>query len=196
MPADYLSRLPSSNETIIAEITECFDPFQPDLKDLQRADTQLQNLNHFRIHGQWVIAMPKWDSNYLQDSQNIVWVRLDDYKYPRTALFLPQKNENWLYVRPTTTNVGATMPHLKLAFRSFLHISGLKCTQMSWITQKHVYHSSKEKSPRTNHRYCNHCQLQTSPTSGFTQTFSAQCSLLDGSTNTFSASPTYSQSMR
>jgi hypothetical protein len=59
MPADYLSRLPSANETIIAEITECFDPFQPDLKDLQRADTQLQNLNHFRIHGQWVIAMPK-----------------------------------------------------------------------------------------------------------------------------------------
>jgi hypothetical protein len=43
--------------------------------------------------------MPKAESNYLknlapkifQDSQNIVWVRLDNYKYPRTALFLPQK---------------------------------------------------------------------------------------------------------
>ncbi len=32
MPADYLSRLPS------ADITECFDPFQANLKDLQKSD--------------------------------------------------------------------------------------------------------------------------------------------------------------
>ncbi len=42
MPADYLSRLPSANLDIIAEITQCLDPFQPDLIDLQRADVDLQ----------------------------------------------------------------------------------------------------------------------------------------------------------
>jgi hypothetical protein len=54
-------------------------------------------MNHFRVHGQWLTSMPKSKSNYLQnlapklfqDSQNIVWVQL--YKYPRMALFLPQK---------------------------------------------------------------------------------------------------------
>ncbi len=42
MPADYLSRLPSENADKISEITECFDPFQPDLCDLQKADKNLQ----------------------------------------------------------------------------------------------------------------------------------------------------------
>ncbi len=59
MLADYLSRLPPANDTKIAEITECFDPFQPYLKDLQRADMQFQNINHFRVHGQWLTHMPK-----------------------------------------------------------------------------------------------------------------------------------------
>ncbi len=38
MPADYLSRLPSVDTTKIADITECFDPFQANLKDLQKSD--------------------------------------------------------------------------------------------------------------------------------------------------------------
>ena len=53
MPADYLSRLPSANPDTIAEITQCFDPFQPDLIDLQRADTDLQRMNYFRVNGKW-----------------------------------------------------------------------------------------------------------------------------------------------
>jgi len=65
MPADSLSRLPSANVTKIAEITECVDPFQLDLKDLQRVDPQLQNMNHFRVHGQWLTSLPKSESNSL-----------------------------------------------------------------------------------------------------------------------------------
>jgi hypothetical protein len=99
MPADYLSRLPSANPDTIAEVTQCFDPFQPDLIDLQRADVDLQLMNHFRIHGQWQPEVSKVDANYLQnlaiklfqDANNVVWIRLDDYKYPRTALYLPEK---------------------------------------------------------------------------------------------------------
>ncbi len=42
MLADYLSRLPSANENQLAEVTQCFDPFQPELFDLQKADQYLQ----------------------------------------------------------------------------------------------------------------------------------------------------------
>ncbi len=75
------------------------DPFQPDLHVLQKADEQLQNMNHLRVHGKWLHPIPKKEASYLQnlapklfqDSNKLVWVRLDDYKYPRTALYLPQK---------------------------------------------------------------------------------------------------------
>ncbi len=67
MPADYLSRLPSSRNNEVSEITEGFDPFQPDLHDLQKADEQLQNMNHFRVHGKWLHQIPKKEANYLQN---------------------------------------------------------------------------------------------------------------------------------
>jgi hypothetical protein len=38
MPAYYLSRLPSADTTKIADITECFNPFQANLKDLPKSD--------------------------------------------------------------------------------------------------------------------------------------------------------------
>jgi hypothetical protein len=49
MPANYLSQLPSCNQNVIADVTESFDPFQADLIDLQRADHNLQHMNHFRV---------------------------------------------------------------------------------------------------------------------------------------------------
>jgi RNase H-like domain found in reverse transcriptase len=53
MTADYLSRLPSTRSTEVSEITEGFDPFQPDLLDLQRGDEQLQPLQD-----PWQMASP------------------------------------------------------------------------------------------------------------------------------------------
>jgi hypothetical protein len=99
MPPDYLSRLPSTNENQLAEITQCFDPFQPELLDLQKSDTDLQKMHHFRTKGECPTHVTKADANYLQtlgakfyqDANKIVWIRLDDYKYPRMALFLPEK---------------------------------------------------------------------------------------------------------
>ena len=99
MPADYLSRLPSANLDIIAEATQCSYPFQPDLIDLQRADLDLQRMNHFQVHGKWQDNVSKADTKYLQnlaiklfqDVHNVVWIRFDDYKYPWTALYLPEK---------------------------------------------------------------------------------------------------------
>ncbi len=99
MPADYLSWLPSTNDNQMAEVTQCFDPFQPELIDLQKAHLDLQKMNHFRTKGEWPAYVTKADGNCLQnlavklfqDANKIVWIRLDDYKYPRTALYLPEK---------------------------------------------------------------------------------------------------------
>ncbi len=55
MLADYLSQLPSSNPNILPEVTKCFDPFQPDLLEQQKADADLQKMNHFRIKGEWPV---------------------------------------------------------------------------------------------------------------------------------------------
>jgi len=99
MPADYLSRLPSTNKNQLAEVAQCFDPFQPELIDLQKADPDLQKMNYFWMKGEWPPHVTKADGNYLQnlavklfqDANKIVWIQLDDYKYPRTALYLPEK---------------------------------------------------------------------------------------------------------
>jgi len=52
-------------------------------------------MNHFRVHGQWQPDVPKSKAKYLQNLAiklfQDVWIRLDDYKYPRTALYQPEK---------------------------------------------------------------------------------------------------------
>jgi hypothetical protein len=62
MPPDYLSRLPSTNSDQLAEVTQCFDPFQHELIDLQKADPDLQKMNHFRTKGEWpaYVTKAKW----------------------------------------------------------------------------------------------------------------------------------------
>ncbi len=96
MPADYLSRLPSSsNEPVIA----AFDPFQTDLPTLQREEDYFRKLKHFKETHQWPAGVSRAEANSLDalakrtfhDKDNILWIRLTDYKYPRTALLLPKK---------------------------------------------------------------------------------------------------------
>jgi len=67
MPVDYLSRLPSSQNNDISEVKEGFDPFQPDLHDLQKEDKQLQNMNNFRVSSKWLHEITKKEANYLQN---------------------------------------------------------------------------------------------------------------------------------
>jgi hypothetical protein len=82
MLADYLSRLPAAGQSDIADITECFDLFQPNLKDLQKAHKQLQDMNHFWTEGHWPKGLPKSEANYLQnlapklfqDKNGIIWI--------------------------------------------------------------------------------------------------------------------------
>jgi hypothetical protein len=97
MPADYLSRLPGAKDNI-ASIAS-FDPFQTDLYDLQLQDEALQGIQIFRNTGKWPSTIPKQDQSYymamidklFQDKNKLVWVRLNDFNYPRTALYLPSR---------------------------------------------------------------------------------------------------------
>jgi hypothetical protein len=97
MPADYLSRLPGAKENIAG--IYAFDPFQADLYELQMQDKILQGIQNFRNTNQWPQMIPKQDQAYytaiieklFQDKNKIVWVRLNDLNYPRTALYLPTR---------------------------------------------------------------------------------------------------------
>jgi len=54
MPADYLSRLPSLlQEAQANNIIAAFDPFQPNLPQLQNQDSDLQAIFHFLKNGIW-----------------------------------------------------------------------------------------------------------------------------------------------
>jgi Reverse transcriptase (RNA-dependent DNA polymerase)/RNase H-like domain found in reverse transcriptase len=94
MLADYLSRLPGAKDNIAS--ISAFDPFQADLYDLQMQDEILQGIQTFRNTGKWPL---KQDQAYytpmieklFQDKNKLVWVWLNDFNYPRTALYLPAR---------------------------------------------------------------------------------------------------------
>jgi transposase InsO family protein len=97
MPADYLSRLPSFPQETKNEIA-AFDPFQHDLPQLQNQDPDLQAIFQFIKTGNWFPHLSKRQIRTLAtlapkvffDKNKLAWIRLDDYKYPRTALWLPE----------------------------------------------------------------------------------------------------------
>jgi hypothetical protein len=96
MPADYLSRLLAADtETSIA----AFDPFQTNLPKLQREESYIKNIHYFHKNRKWPEDVSRAEANSLtdlvkrmfHDKDQILWVRLTDYKNPRTALLLPKK---------------------------------------------------------------------------------------------------------
>ncbi len=62
MPADYLSRLLGSKETLAS--ISAFDPFQADFFDLQMQDDDLQMLQTFMTKNKWLPNLPKQDRTY------------------------------------------------------------------------------------------------------------------------------------
>ena len=91
MPADYLSRLPGAKENVTS--ISAFDPFKVDLYDLQMKDDILQGIQTYRNTGKWPQTILKQDQAYymamidklFQDKNKLIWVRLSDFNYPRTA---------------------------------------------------------------------------------------------------------------
>ena len=92
MPEDYLSRRPGS-KVAIANIAP-LDPFQADHFDQQMKDDGLQMLQTYMTKNNWPPQLSKWDQQYFknladkafQDKNKVVWVRLDNFIYCRTAL--------------------------------------------------------------------------------------------------------------
>jgi hypothetical protein len=97
MQAYYLSRLPRAKDTV--RTISAFDPFHADLYDLQVQDEVLQMLQTFRTKNEWPTHLSKQDQTYykilaervFQDKNKLVWVRLNDFNYLRTALYLPSR---------------------------------------------------------------------------------------------------------
>jgi len=97
MPAKYLSWLPGTKDAIASILA--FDPFQANLHELQMKDEQLQMLQCYMTKNYRPANHSRSDKNYFQalarrafqDKNKVVWVRLTDFNYPRTALYLPEK---------------------------------------------------------------------------------------------------------
>jgi hypothetical protein len=99
MPADYLSQLPASEQSNNVAKVAGFDPFQSDLYELQMKDEMLQILQNGISTNKWPMNMSKTDcknvpilaKRVFKDINKIVWVWLNDFNYPPTALYLPEK---------------------------------------------------------------------------------------------------------
>jgi hypothetical protein len=97
MPVNYLSRLPATEMDGNINSIVAFDPFQTNLYELQMKDETLQTLQKGISVNKWLDNLPKSDCNYLQilaervfqDKNKIMWVRLNNFNYPRMVLYLP-----------------------------------------------------------------------------------------------------------
>ncbi len=65
MPVDYLSKLPPFQDNTAPDAIAAFDPFQPNLKELQLQDPDLQVIFLFLKNGQWLPHLTKRQINSL-----------------------------------------------------------------------------------------------------------------------------------
>jgi hypothetical protein len=134
MPADYLSRLPGAKDTVAS--ISAFDSFQADLYELQMQDEVLQGIQTFRNMNQWPQTIPKLDRVYytslikklFQDKNKVVWVRLSDFNYPRTALYLPSRYRKEAMCEAHDSIVGGN----NAAHKTYLKIS----TSYFWLKMR------------------------------------------------------------
>ncbi len=148
--------------------------------------------------------MTRADGNYFQnlaaklyqDANNIIWIQLDDYKYPRTALFLLEKFRKMALCEAHNHQFGATMMLSKHTSGSHHHITGQEFTRTYFAIPKPVSAVNKENPQRINHHHYVHFQHRTNPTSASMQIFLGPCLLLDVNTNTFCASRMPSRNMQ
>jgi hypothetical protein len=97
--------------------------------------------------------MPKSEANYLKNlavkllqyANNIVWIRLDDYKYPITTLYLPEKYRKLALCEAHNHQFGVTTLHLKPTFASLHHTTGLNFGRSFLSTWKLASNASIEK---------------------------------------------------
>jgi hypothetical protein len=119
MPADYLSRLPSLPVNAFDSLPSiaASDPFQPELQQLQCQDQDRQAIFQLLKHNQWPPSLTKHKIRILAtlapkvffDKNKLAWIRLGDFQYPRTALWLPECYKKRLSVKLMTAFLQDTM---------------------------------------------------------------------------------------
>jgi hypothetical protein len=152
MPADYLSRLPASTtEAVIA----AFDPFQTNLPDLQREESYIKNILYYHKNHKWPENVSRTEASSMADllrrmfhnKDQILWVRLTDYKYPRTALLLPKKYQKEALCEAHNSIFGGHDANLKTYMKISSSYYGQDCSRMSKCTSKPASPVSKESGP-------------------------------------------------
>jgi hypothetical protein len=120
-----------------------------------------------------------------QDANKIVWIRLDDYKYPRTALYLTEKYHKMALCEAHNHQFGghnaAQKTDIRLTSSYYwpkIYSDILKLTKTCLKCQQSK--KSMDKPPLL--------QPLPTPDQPNTQIHADQSSLLDGSTNTICAS--------
>ena len=161
-------------------------------------------MNHFRVNVKWLHPILKNEANYLQnlapklfqDNNKLVWVRLNDYKYPRMALYLPAKYRKLALCEAHNNQFGGHNAALKTYIQIPSSYFWVKIYTDVLNHTKSCLRWQQIKIWQTNHPSFNLCPFWTNLTSGYTQTFSARCSQQDINTNTSSASRTLSPNTR
>jgi len=116
----------------------------------------LQMLHTFMTKNEWLPNLPKQDQSYFkhlaekafQDKNKVVWIRLEDFNYSRTSLYLPSwyQNESMCEAHDSILG-GHNMTHK--TSKSQLHTTGQKCFKTSIDTKTSAYIASNEKNPQT-----------------------------------------------
>ncbi len=110
-------------------------------------DDDLQMLQTFMTKNEWPPNLSKADQIYFktlaekafQDKNKVVWVRLSDINYPRTALYLPSR-----YEAHNGEHNATHKTYLKISTSDFWPKMTLKNTRIS------AFNASNERSPQTN----------------------------------------------
>jgi hypothetical protein len=78
-------------QIISPDYHHCNYPFQLDLIQLQLQDQQLQAMRSWppSITKQEIETLASLAPNIFLDKNKLVWIRLEDFQYPRTAVWLP-----------------------------------------------------------------------------------------------------------
>ena len=122
MPADFLSRAFADTIQEI-HLTSRVDE-DPDFGLFQKHDRELQLMLSFLKNRQWDSSASTADVNRLrcyahklfQEGQ-IVWIRLNDYNRPRTALYLPKKYRAQMICKTHGSLFGGHEAHIKTYLR-------------------------------------------------------------------------------
>jgi hypothetical protein len=118
MPADYLSRLPSlSQETQANNIIAAFDPFQPNLPQLQNQDSDLQAIFHFLKMASGTKTYPKGRFELWQPwHQKYFWTKINSLGSDLRTTNIQERHfgflsfiEKRLYVKHTIKSLLDTM---------------------------------------------------------------------------------------